>query len=60
VIIVIFSEIESSILNSLMMGQLGILALLFLGDGLTAEAIAGLALVGIGTIVVQLRGKTAK
>jgi uncharacterized membrane protein len=60
VIIVIFSGIGSSDLNSLMMPQTAVLALLFLGEGLTAKAIAGLALVGIGTIVVQLRGKTTK
>lgn len=38
------------------MPQIAILAFVFLGEGLTAKDIAGLALVGIGTIVVQLQG----
>ncbi len=51
----VLTAVESSILNSLMMPQIAILAFVFLGEGLTAKAIAGLALVGIGTIVVQLK-----
>ncbi len=51
----VLTAVESSILNSLMMPQIAILAFLFLGEGLTAKDIAGLALVGIGTIVVQLK-----
>jgi drug/metabolite transporter (DMT)-like permease len=47
--------VESSILNSLMMPQIAILAFVFLGEGLTTKAIAGMALVGIGTLVVQLK-----
>lgn len=50
----VLTAIESSILNSLMMPQIAILAFVFLGEGLTAKDIAGLALVGIGTLVVQL------
>jgi drug/metabolite transporter (DMT)-like permease len=51
----VLSAVESSILNSLMMPQIAILAFVFLGEGLTAKAIAGLALVGVGTLVVQLK-----
>lgn len=51
----VLTAVESSILNSLMMPQIAILAFIFLGEGLTAKAIAGLALVGIGTLVVQLK-----
>ncbi len=51
----VLTAIESSILNSLMMPQIAVLAIIFLGEGLSARAISGLALVGIGTIVVQLK-----
>jgi drug/metabolite transporter (DMT)-like permease len=51
----VLTAVESSILNSLMMPQIAILAFVFLGEGLSAKAIAGLVLVGIGTIVVQLK-----
>ncbi|MEW6094603.1 MAG: DMT family transporter, partial [Chloroflexota bacterium] len=51
----VLTAVESSILNSLMMPQIAILAFVFLGEGLTAKDIVGLALVGIGTIVVQLK-----
>ncbi len=51
----VLTAVESSILNSLMMPQIAILAFVFLGEGLTGKAIAGLALVGIGTLVVQLK-----
>jgi drug/metabolite transporter (DMT)-like permease len=49
------TAVESSILNSLMMPQIAVLAFVFLGEGLTAKTIDGLALVGIGTLVVQLK-----
>lgn len=47
-----FAGVESSILIRLRMPQIAILAFIFLGQGLTAKAISGLVLVGIGTIVV--------
>lgn len=56
----ILTAVESSILNSLMMPQIVILAVVFLGEGLTAKAITGLVLVGIGTIVVQLKPPKSK
>jgi len=49
------SAVESSIINSLMMPQIAILAFIFLGEGLTAKEIIGLILVGVGVLVVQLR-----
>ncbi len=49
------SAVESSIINSLMMPQIAILAWLFLGETLTTKEIIGLILVGIGVLIVQLR-----
>jgi drug/metabolite transporter (DMT)-like permease len=49
------TAVESSILNSLMMPQIAFLAFVFLGEGLTARDIFGLVLVGIGTLIVQLK-----
>jgi drug/metabolite transporter (DMT)-like permease len=51
----VLTAVESSILNSLMLPQIAILAYLFLGEGLTVKNISGLVLVGIGTIVVQIK-----
>jgi drug/metabolite transporter (DMT)-like permease len=51
------TAVESSILNSLMMPQIALMAVLFLGEKLTVKEIAGLTLVGIGVIVVQLQRK---
>jgi drug/metabolite transporter (DMT)-like permease len=51
----ILTAVESSILNSLMMPQIAILAFVFLGERLILKDIVGLALVGIGTLVVQLK-----
>jgi len=49
------TAVESSILNSLMMPQIALMAVLFLGEKLTGKEIAGLLLVGIGVVVVQLK-----
>lgn len=51
----VLSAVEASILNSLMLPQVALLAFLFLGEGLTSKSVAGLILVCIGTIVVQLK-----
>lgn len=48
------SAVESSIINSTMLVQIAVLAWLFLGENLTLIAIAGMILVVIGTLVVQL------
>jgi drug/metabolite transporter (DMT)-like permease len=49
------SAIESSLINNTMLIQIALLAWLFLGEGLTMQKIAGMALVAVGTLVVQLR-----
>jgi drug/metabolite transporter (DMT)-like permease len=49
------SAVESSVINSLMMPQIAILAFIFLGESLTVRQIIGLVLVGVGVLVVQLR-----
>ncbi len=49
------SAVESSILNSLMMPQIAIMAVVFLGEKLSGKDILGLVLVFIGITIVQLR-----
>jgi len=51
------TAVESSVINSLMMPQIAILAYLFLGETLSAKEIWGLVLVGVGVLIVQLRRK---
>ena len=53
------SAVESSIINSLMMPQIAILAYLFLGETLIVREILGLVLVGLGVMVVQLRKRSS-
>jgi drug/metabolite transporter (DMT)-like permease len=52
------SAVESSIINSLMMPQIAILAYIFLGETLNAREFLGLVLVGLGVMVVQLRKRS--
>jgi drug/metabolite transporter (DMT)-like permease len=49
------SAVESSILNSLMMPQIAILAFVFLSEALSVKEIIGLVLVGLGVLIVQLK-----
>jgi drug/metabolite transporter (DMT)-like permease len=49
------SAMESSIINSTMLVQIAVLAWLFLGERLTWQEIFGMALAGIGALIVQLR-----
>jgi drug/metabolite transporter (DMT)-like permease len=51
------TAVESSVINSLMMPQIAILAYVFLGEGLSAKEIWGLIMVGIGVLIVQLKGQ---
>ena len=51
----ILSAVESSIINSLMMPQIAILAFVFLGEALSSKEIVGLVLVGLGVLIVQLK-----
>jgi drug/metabolite transporter (DMT)-like permease len=48
------SAIESSIINNTMLVQIAILAWVFLGERLSAKALLGMALVGVGALMVQL------
>lgn len=49
------SAAESSIINSLMMPQIALLAFVFLGETLNGKEILGLILVSLGVIVVQVQ-----
>lgn len=49
------SAIETSVINNTMLIQIAVLAWIFLGERLSARAIAGLALAAAGTLIVQLR-----
>ncbi|MBI5667521.1 MAG: EamA family transporter [Chloroflexi bacterium] len=49
------SALESSIINNAMMIQIPLLAWLFLGEGMTAKQVIGLALAALGILAVQLR-----
>lgn len=49
------TAVESSVINNTMMPQIALLAWVFLDEPLNARQIAGLVLVGVGTLVVQLR-----
>jgi len=52
------SAMESSILNGTMLVQIALLAWLFLGESLTWQGAAGMALVVVATVIVQLRPKS--
>jgi len=49
------TAVESSVINSLMMPQIAILAFVFLDEVLSAKEIWGIILVGIGVLIVQLK-----
>ncbi len=49
------SAAESSIINGTMLVQIPVLAVLFLGEQLTGREILGMALAGLGALIVQLR-----
>ncbi|MGE5252068.1 MAG: DMT family transporter [Bacteroidota bacterium] len=53
------SAMESSIVNSLMMPQIAILAYVFLRESLSVKEIIGLILVGVGVVIAQLRRSRA-
>jgi drug/metabolite transporter (DMT)-like permease len=50
------TAIESSVINGTMMPQIAILAWLFLQEPLSAKQIIGIVVVGIGSLVTQIRG----
>jgi drug/metabolite transporter (DMT)-like permease len=49
------TAVESSVINSLMMPQIAVLAYVFLGETLTPKEIWGLILVGVGVLIVQIQ-----
>ena len=49
------TAVESSVINSLMMPQIAILAFIFLGENMSLKEVLGLTLVGIGVLIVQLK-----
>ena len=49
------TAVESSVINNTMLPQIAILAWVFLDEPLNLRQIAGIALVGAGTLVVQMR-----
>ena len=49
------TAVESSVINGLMMPQIALLAFVFLGEPLSTKEVLGLILVGIGTLIVQLK-----
>lgn len=51
------TAVESSVINSLMMPQIAILAFFFLDESLSTKEIVGLILVGVGVLIVQLKRK---
>lgn len=55
----LLSAFESSIINNMMMIQIPVLALLFLGEQITWREGIGMALAGAGIIIVQLRRHSA-
>lgn len=48
------TAVESSVINGSMLPQIAILAWVFLGEPLSGQQIAGMALVAAGTLIVQL------
>jgi drug/metabolite transporter (DMT)-like permease len=49
------TAVESSIINSTMLGQIALLALFLLGETLTWQKAIGIALAALGTLIVNLR-----
>lgn len=48
---------ESTVINNTMLIQIALLAWLFLGEQLTLQKVAGLVVVGVGTLMVQIQRK---
>lgn len=51
------SAMESTVINNTMLIQIAILAWLFLGEALSGQEILGMAVAGVGVLLVQLRNK---
>jgi drug/metabolite transporter (DMT)-like permease len=53
----VLSAVESSIINNSITIQIAVLAWLFLGEHISAQAIVGLGLVAVGVLLVQFKGQ---
>lgn len=51
----VLSAMESSIINGAMLVQIAVLAWVFLGEPLTGQELLGMAIAGLGILLVQLR-----
>ena len=51
------SAMESSIINGTMMIWIPIFAIIFLGETITGQEVIGLVIVGVGTLLVQVRSR---
>jgi len=51
------TAMESSIINGTMMVWIPIFAIIFLGETITGKEVIGLVIVGIGTLIVQIRSR---
>jgi drug/metabolite transporter (DMT)-like permease len=56
----VLTAVESSVINSTMLIWVPLLAVTFLGESLSPKELAGLVLVGLGTLLVQLRRLPAR
>ncbi|HJX37540.1 MAG TPA: DMT family transporter [Anaerolineae bacterium] len=54
------TAVESSIINSTMLGQIAVLAWLFLGESLSWQRGVGLVLAALGTLMVHLRSRCGR
>ncbi|MDH4208335.1 MAG: DMT family transporter [Anaerolineae bacterium] len=54
------TAVESSVINSTMLGQIAVLAWLFLGEGLSWQKGLGLLLTALGTLMVHLRARRGR
>ena len=54
------TAVESSLINSTMLIQIPILAIIFLGESINQKEILGLVIAGLGVLLVQIRRRTSK
>lgn len=54
------TAVESSIINSTMLGQIAVLAWLFLGESLSWQRGTGLLLAALGTLMVHVRARRGR
>jgi drug/metabolite transporter (DMT)-like permease len=54
----ILSAVESSIINTTMLIQIPIMAIIFLGERITGRELVGMIIVGLGVLIVQLKSNS--